>query len=333
MKSTSDTLRKDFDIQVDNATKLKNAILEQLHNLFTTNNISLGVPMEGRVKTWISITDKIERKTLTLQKIDELDDLIGIRVILLFLPDLQRVDTLLRSTFDIVSVEDTSSRLSENQFGYQSQHYVLKIPSDWTNIPSFSHLGNFKFEIQVRTLAQHIWAAASHKLQYKHEDNVPPPLRRAINRVSALLETADLEFERILNERKIYVENDIANISPTEQLNVDLIQSILSELFPLKNKADSEPYAFFLKDLFHFKIQTVSELRNLLNTYMTIIMNKEHEEFSRRYESNEYDGTTLERMKKGVFYTHVGLARQALREKFGDANVTEWHLSKEYKSE
>lgn len=320
---THEILKKDFDLQVENATKLKNAILEQLHNLFTTNNISLGVPMEGRVKSWGSIADKIERKILTLQKIDELDDFIGIRVILLFLPDLQRVDELLRSTFDIVSIEDTASRLSENQFGYQSQHYVLKIPSGWTNIPSFSYLGNFKFEIQVRTLAQHIWAAASHKLQYKHEDNVPPPLRRAINRVSALLETADLEFERILNERKMYVENVIDSLDPKEPLNVDIVQSILAELFPANNKDEDENYSELLDDLFHFKINTAEELRNIIQTNMNAIMEVERVEVESQtiYGANE---DSEERIVKGVFYTHVGLTRQALREAIGDAQVSSW---------
>lgn len=327
---THEILKKDFDLQVENANKLKNAILEQLHNLFTTNNISLGVPMEGRVKSWGSIADKIERKILTLQKIDELDDFIGIRVILLFLPDLQRVDELLRSTFDIVSVEDTASRLSENQFGYQSQHYILKIPSAWTSIPSFSHLGNFKFEIQVRTLAQHIWAAASHKLQYKHEDNVPPPLRRAINRVSALLETADLEFERILNERKMYVENVIDSLDPTEPLNVDIVQSILTELFPANNKDEDENYSELLDDLFHFKINTAEELRNIILGNMNAVMEEEEQEVDSQYMYGANEGSE-ERIANGVFFTHVGLTRQALREAIGDTQVSSW-LSRNMKT-
>lgn len=328
MKNTNEILRKDFDLQVENATKLKNAILEQLHNLFTTNNISLGVPMEGRVKSWVSITDKIERKILTLQKIDELDDFIGIRVILLFLPDLQRVDELLRSTFDIVSVEDAASRLSENQFGYQSQHYVLKIPLAWTSIPSFFYLGNFKFEIQVRTLAQHIWAAASHKLQYKHEDNVPPPFRRAINRVSALLETADLEFERILNEREMYIEI-IDSLDPTEPLNVDIVQSILSELLPADNKDEDENYSELLDDLFHFEINTAEKLRNIIQENMNAIMEEEGREVASRYKYGVNDGSE-ERMDNGVFFTHVGLTRQALCEVVGDTEVYNW-LSRKMK--
>lgn len=99
----------------------------------------------------------------------DLDDLIGIRVILLFHRDLERIDRILRDELDVLAAEDTGSRLSETQFGYQSQHYIVRIPESWQNTPSFSGLRSLTAEVQVRTVAQHIWAAASHKLQYEQE--------------------------------------------------------------------------------------------------------------------------------------------------------------------
>lgn len=60
-------------------------------------------------------------------------------------------------------------------------------------------MSGLKAEVQVRTVTQHVWAAASHVLQYKQEASVPLPVRRSIYRVSALLETVDLEFERVLS--------------------------------------------------------------------------------------------------------------------------------------
>ncbi len=148
--------------------------------------------MEGRVKSLASIEEKIERKGLTLQSVTALDDLIGVRAILLFRKDLKIADKLISKTFHVLHKEDTATRLADDSFGYQSQHYVVQLPKSWSKIPSFSELGTIRVELQVRTLAQHIWAAASHKLQYKKENSVPPPLRRAISRVSALLETVDL---------------------------------------------------------------------------------------------------------------------------------------------
>lgn len=320
--STED-LHTQFNSLVGSATRLRVTILEQLENLFASHSVSLGVPMEGRVKPWGSIIEKIKRKSLQLQHIQDLDDFVGVRIILLFRPDVVRVDELLRNTFSVLSTEDTSGRLTESQFGYQSRHYILKLPEQWLSIPSFTGLGNLKAEIQVRTLAQHIWAAASHKLQYKHEATVPRPLKRSIHRVSALLETIDIEFERLLAERAHYVEAEIAKLDPSESLNVDLAKSVFSKLLPSKNRDDDENYADLLRDLFHFGITTTGELQNLLTKHMVKVLEAEA---SRLLEQEEGDdlGMNPERFALGVFFTHVGLAREALCNEFGEDIVRHW---------
>lgn len=324
---TTDALEADYYDQIGSAIKLKAALLEQLEHLFSEHGVSLGVPMEGRVKSWSSIAEKLSRKSLALKAIEDLDDLIGIRVILLFRPDLPRVDKLVRETFNVVSAEDTAKRLSENQFGYQSQHYVLRIPNAWRDIPSFSRLGNLKVEIQVRTLAQHIWAAASHKLQYKHETNVPLQLRRAIHRVSALLETVDLEFERVLDERTAYMQREVEGLSPAEPLNVDIVRLILTELFPAQNRKESEDYAELLDDLTHFGIKTVDSLRRLLVKHMEAVLREDAKVAADQDQEIDYFDPIQENVIPRVYFTCTGLARQALREEFGDEVVSAWFVN------
>jgi ppGpp synthetase/RelA/SpoT-type nucleotidyltranferase len=323
-----EALHTQFNSLAGDAARLRTVFMEQLESLFAAQRVTLGVPMEGRVKSWDSISNKLERKSLELQRLEDLDDLVGVRIILLFLPDVARVDELLRATFNVLSTEDTATRLSESQFGYQSRHYVLKLPEQWLGIPSFAEFGDLKVEVQVRTLAQHIWAAASHKLQYKHEATVPPPLRRSIHRVSALLETIDLEFERLLKERAQYVGDEIAMLSPTEPLNVDLTVSILSELLPPQNRKGDEDYAEFLTDLYHFRVSTVGDLRTLLNKHMAEVLSADRDRVTQHDEDEDDTDTTAERIAAGVFYTHVGLGRQALRAEFGDKTVTGWLVSK-----
>ena len=70
-----------------------------------------------------------------------------------------------------------------------------------------------------------------HTLQYKQEDSVPAPMRRAIHRVSALLEVVDLEFERLLKERESY-RSDSGPINTDAILNVDLLEHLLDALLP-----------------------------------------------------------------------------------------------------
>ena len=313
-----EALRIQYSDNVGRASRLREAMVEQLTKLLDRGQISLGVPMESRVKAWSSIEEKIERKSLNIDDIKALTDLVGVRVILLFRADLAAVETLIAQTFDLLSSEDTAKRLGESQFGYQSQHYVLKFPSSWLAIPSMADLGDLQVEVQVRTLAQHIWAAASHKLQYKHEASVPPPLKRTINRVSALLETVDLEFDRVLAERKDYRETGIAAATGSEPLNVDLLGAVLAEVFPAANRIEDEDYEDLLRDLKHLSISTVDELKRLLNKHYEKAIEDERDHVARCQADSDYIGTTKERIESGVFYAHVGLARAALRAQFGE---------------
>lgn len=319
-----DALHAEFQAQATTALRLRVALLEQLENLFLKNEVTLGTPLEGRVKTWESIAEKIQRKSLLLERISDLDDLVGIRAILLFKPDLTRVEELLRSTLDVLQSEDASTRLNESQFGYQSRHFIIKLPAAWLTVPSLAGLGELKAEIQVRTLAQHIWAAASHKLQYKNEANVPPPLRRSIHRLSALLETVDLEFERLLGDRNTYVEIDIAKLSENEPLNVDVVQALLSELLPTRNLSEREPYAELLEDLVHFDVKTAEKLRALVGKHLNAVLDADARIVAEREQADIYWGATEERIAAGVYFTHTGLAREALCEEFGHENVKSW---------
>jgi ppGpp synthetase/RelA/SpoT-type nucleotidyltranferase len=316
-----ENLRLQYQDHGSRANRLREAVVEQLSTLLEKGAITLGVPIESRVKDWNSIEDKLTRKSLALSKITDLDDLVGVRVILLFRRDLLPIEALLRQTFDVLSKEDTSSRLADAQFGYQSHHFVIAIPSSWAKIPTFSDLKGLRTEIQVRTLSQHIWAAASHKLQYKHEDSVPPPLKRTIYRVSALLETVDLEFERVLEERKNYVEKEIPAISQDEKLNVDLLAATLNDVLPPKNKDnDDEIYSELLPDLFHFSIDTAAKLRALLQKHLKTIKENDAEAAQEKLgELDDYPEHEAARIRQGIYYTHVGLAREALHCEFGEA--------------
>ena len=180
-------LHGDYLCQMPSIQRFADGVKTQLLELFSQHSIILGVPIELRIKSWESVTDKVSRNSLELEHVAELDDLVGLRLILLFKRDLERACSAIADTFAVQSKEDTADRLGETQFGYQSLHYIVKIPNQWQSLPTFRDSDCFCAEIQIRTLAQHIWAAASHRLQYKQESGVPFPVRRAIHRVSASL--------------------------------------------------------------------------------------------------------------------------------------------------
>ena len=319
MGDSIEDLKKEYEETAHLAERFSVALQEQLEELFLVNKISLGVQIERRVKSWNSIAEKLERKSLEIESIGEISDLVGLRLILLFKRDVLKTCELLSESFSVLEKEDTQEKLGESQFGYQSFHYLIKMPKGWLSVPSLAPFEALQAEIQIRTVAQHIWAAASHALQYKHESSIPPPILRTINRVSAILETVDLEFERVLEEREVYVSDVDLDATP-EPLNVDILEKILDSLFPQENKIDDETYADLLPDLIEFKIERSDQLQELIKKNLNATINKDAKTArGLREKDPEYAHYVVkrERKNKNVFFSHVGLMRSALEFEFG----------------
>jgi putative GTP pyrophosphokinase len=319
-KSNLEQLEAEYRAIAPIAERFCTDLSGQLNKLLENERISLGLPIEYRVKKWESIVDKLERLSLNPDSIKELNDLIGLRLMLLFKRDLLRVCELVSSTLKVLDQYDTLERLKEDQFGYSSIHFIVELPESWLAVPTLAEMRGLKAEMQVRTLAQHIWAAASHSLQYKREESVPPPVRRAIYRVSALLETVDLEFERVLEQRDSY-RSDVDILETEDQLNVDLLEKALDSLLPADNKKEDEPYSVLVSELIHFKINTVPKLTTLIKKQLPRVL-KEDKNRVQEYREMTTDeiidaGESPERIVKGVYYTHVGLVRTALKNEFG----------------
>jgi ppGpp synthetase/RelA/SpoT-type nucleotidyltranferase len=332
---TTNDLQARYSDEKARLERVRVVMVEQLTALVDDANLTLGVPIESRVKSWASIIGKIQRKGLTPSGLEELDDLIGVRVIFLFQEDVAKFkESFLGKGFDVFSDEDASLRLRESEFGYQSHHYVVAMPEGWKGVPTLANLVGQKVELQVRTLAQHIWAAASHKLQYKREEGVPPPVRRTINRVSALLETVDLELSRVLSERQAYIDGPAD--SDDGRLDVTTIEAVLDGIYPSTNKdLHFEDYAELLDDLLQLGVGTKAELKRLVQRHLPATMQAEADEVATRhaYDDDFAPGEPESvRLSRGVFFSHVGLARQALQEEFGEAAFRE-HMSRRWRTQ
>ncbi|EEW0083495.1 TPA: hypothetical protein PWK54_001318 [Escherichia coli] len=318
---TDEELKEQHSIYGSVAELFRRVMVEQIDVILSENKLSLGVPIESRVKTLSSIINKDNRKPLKIESIVDLDDYVGIRLIMLFKRDVEKVISCLKEHFIILKQENKLDELDEDRFGYQSHHYVIQPPEEWLRVPSFSDFKNMKVEVQIRTLSQHIWAAASHKLQYKKEQSVPLPLRRAINRVSALLEVVDFEFERVLSEREGYVET--SRLDRGTMLDVELLKMIAASELPPDNKSDDENYDDLLSELIKNKIITVGECIDALKSGLPSAID-EDKAMVRRIISNEddYDDESeLKRARLGVFFTHVGLIRTAIANSMGASYI------------
>ena len=312
----TDDLEKEYYAIQPACNQFSRALARQFENLLDDNRIRLGVPIEHRVKTWDSIIDKSGRKSVTLKRVTDFDDLIGIRLILLFALDVAAVCALIAEKFDVLESEDTGTRLCENEFGYQSYHYVIRLKKEWLAIPSMASFEGYRAEVQVRTLSQHIWAAASHVLQYKVESSVPRSVRRTVFRVSALLETVDLELDRVLTEREEYKRG--ADIETSKPLSdVDLLEKVLDSILPEQNKKPTESFAGLLIELHGMGVETTGDLRALIKKQHDNILKEDMQWAGKMKGRDDLPEYARARVNAGVFFGYMGLVRNALKNEYG----------------
>jgi len=291
---------------------------------------SLAVPIETRFKSWHSVRQKLLGSERERRSLFELQDLLGARITVLFSRETGPVCDRLADQFSVLRRYDAAARLAEDQFGYASTHMVVRIPPQGgfpnTDAPLLA-------EIQVRTVAQHLWAAASHVLQYKKESAVPPPVRRAVHRVAALLETVDLELERVLEQRQQYSAEE-PELRSDEALNVDLLRGTLDAFWPPPHRTGDEPYGMLLNSLENKGIRTPRQLFEIIRPFREAVLAHaaaeaqrlafladrhgvvdgkiQYSEGSTKYYSIRVTDKVLERAREGVFFSHTGLTWGAL---------------------
>ncbi|MES3046523.1 GTP pyrophosphokinase [Sphingomonas faeni] len=308
--------RDEYEARAVNGKRLIAFIKEQLVTMIADNDLTLAFPVDGRVKDLDSILNKCKRKEIELTDFEQFDDFVGIRVVSLFKRDIPVFDEFIKGTFKVIESENTFDRLSENTFGYQSNHYVIQLPEDWSGIPSLKGFGKMRAEIQVRTLSQHMWAAVSHKLQYKIEATVPYELRRSINRASAILELIDIEFDRVMDDRDSYVEVIEKSMSDSEALNVDLLKEIMTKMLPKQHLDGGERYDHLFIELERLSVRSVQELKEMIEDNLDAALT-EDKRYASDPELNNYSNAAF--LKKGIYFNQMGLMRNIMSAKFGQS--------------
>jgi len=153
-----------------------------------------GIQIYGRTKEIDSLLKKLILKPN--KTYETLTDKAGVRVIVKFTEDLEVVGQFIEQRFNNYKKDDKRANLKIDQVGYQGIHYDIRLNDDESKDTEFD---NIWAEIQVRTLAQHLWSDMAHELGYKPEVPVPDSMLRRLNRLSALLEISDDEFTSLLN--------------------------------------------------------------------------------------------------------------------------------------
>ncbi len=308
VKLKPDAVEDEYQGLITPANEFCRELSNQICHLMSEAHVELGFPIQQRVKTLQSILAKVEAFHRPIQSLTELQDLIGLRIILLFPRDVKEVSRIIRQQFSVVREYDTKSRLKSNEFGYSSVQFVVQSRKEWVTLPTFTGKESFKAEIQIRTLAQHLWAEVSQKLHYKREHDVPESVMRPLFRISALLEVVDFELERMLTQREMY--RRVARMkSLEEELNSDLLQEIILEYLPAKNRTENQSYGGLLEELFAEGITTKGELLSFIAKHITkaLKLDKKYAKMgSNRREPSE-------KGKPEVSWSQTGLIRVMLK--------------------
>jgi ppGpp synthetase/RelA/SpoT-type nucleotidyltranferase len=166
-------------------------------------SLSLLSIVQARPKGVVSFSNKIITKDKYQNPLVDMTDLCGARVIVHFQSQVEKICDFIKANFEIDEANslDARSRLQVNEFGYRSVHYIVTPKKDSIlDIPVDEKFRTLKAEIQVRTLAEHVWADISHDRIYKTDLNIPDEWKREAARLSAMLENADKEFAGMASE-------------------------------------------------------------------------------------------------------------------------------------
>lgn len=248
-------------------------------SILEANNIKYHL-IEGRAKEIDSFKNKIEiKKGKYKDPLSEIMDLCGIRIIVYYQIDIDKIDKLIKDNFDVDPLNsiDKSTILKSNEFGYLSNHYIIRINSSRVHLPEWKKFKDLNAEIQLRTVLQHSWAAISHELEYKSKFDIPEILKRKLFRLAGLFELADEEFVQVKQRQveltqAIVKKVDFENTSVYNEINLDTVKfyfekkkSLIDQYWQLGKKAGFEdPEIDMIDESNDSTLSTIVEISKLL---------------------------------------------------------------------
>lgn len=199
-------------LQEQEIEEINNVKMSLLNTLVTKlNNAGIYFNSTSRIKSESSLLHKLETGKYSMQEGGrKIQNIIGIRINLFYLEDMDICEKILEETFLLDNWSKTKNE--ENKFEAQKCNGVFRIPSKYLrNIPASVWNKPFDqtFEVQLRTVLFEGWHEIEHEMRYKyklgsdsketdlwtgHED-----LSRVMNSIIANLELCDWSIMQIFN--------------------------------------------------------------------------------------------------------------------------------------
>lgn len=268
---------EEYENSRDDFLKLGDTVHELMADAIEEADLHI-MEIQHRVKTEKSLAGKLERKGDRYNSLDDLTDILGCRIICFFDDEVDKIGKIVEDLFviDWENSVDKRATLRPDAFGYLSLHYICSLEKG-KGYPD--EICGRKFEIQIRTVLQHAWAAINHDLGYKSDFGVPATVTRDFSRIAGLLELADDEFVRTRNKVHDYtadirerIKNDCADDVAVDSVSLDeyishsrqmisFIEDLASICGAEISWIDPESYLPLLK---WFGIEKLGDLREML---------------------------------------------------------------------
>ena len=217
--------------------------------------------VSGRVKSINSILEKMQRKNISWEELEEkVEDIAGIRIICQFEEDIDTVAAIIRRRTDMEVKSEKNYLTHIKQSGYRSYHLIIYYTVDTIKGPK-----KLQAEIQIRTMAMNFWATIEHSLQYKYKENIPEYIQQKLLDASEAIIEVDHEMSDVRDEIM-----DAQNSSQTQSNLVKDILLSIENLYKISNKREVEKIqdeflrVFRTKDLqqlarFHRQLDIIAE--------------------------------------------------------------------------
>ena len=248
--------------------QLANDAFELLSNALRDQGVYV-TAMEHRVKTEKSLAGKLELKGAKYKSIEDVTDLVGIRIITFYTDEVDKVAAIAKHIFDIDWEESVDKRKHQlTSFGYNSLHYICRMKT-----------GGPRFELQMRTALQHVWSTIEHDIGYKTDVKILPEYRRQFSRLAGMLELIDDEFSRLrtaLTDYRRQIQSLVKSGKLDDvPLSADTFRSFLetepfarlNRRIAVVNQAEIYPVSMmpFLPVLESFGLETLGDVQRFLD--------------------------------------------------------------------
>lgn len=215
-----------YRLAVDELIVKFNHIIEEYRNAGLYSPIE---QVTGRVKKISSILDKMQKKNIAIEEIDDrIADMAGIRIMCQFVEDIEKVVEIIHNRTDMEVVKEKDYIHNMKKSGYRSYHMII-----YYDVYTLDGTKRIQAEIQIRTLAMNFWATIEHSLQYKYKGNMPAHIKEKLLKASDAIITLDEEMGSVRDEIM-----DAQNIF---QIKATLVSDILiniQNLFKVANKRE-----------------------------------------------------------------------------------------------